>query len=92
MTKKHGYDKNHTMTSAKIAITLEQGLLDRLDALVSKQVFRNRSQAIQDAIRGRLDHYFRSSLIRECEKLDPNYERAMADEGLQMDLEQWPTY
>ena len=80
------------MTSAKIAITLEHSLLDRLDALVSKQVFRSRSQAIQEAIQNRLEHYFRSSLIRECEKLDPNQERAMADEGLSLDLEQWPTY
>lgn len=80
------------MTSAKIAITLEQSLLEKLDGLVSKHVFKNRSQAIQEAIQNRLEHYFRSSLIRECEKLDLNQERMMADEGLELDLEQWPTY
>lgn len=80
------------MSSAKIAITLEESLLEKLDALVSKHVFKNRSQAIQEAIQNRLEHYFRSSLMRECEKLDINQERAMADEGLNLDMEQWPIY
>ena len=80
------------MTAAKIAITLEEGLLEKLDALVSKQVFKNRSQAIGEAVQNRLEHYFRSSLIRECAKLEPHAERAMAEEGMQWDLEQWPNY
>ncbi|MEI6789612.1 MAG: ribbon-helix-helix domain-containing protein [Myxococcaceae bacterium] len=80
------------MSSAKVAITLEQSLLDSLDELVSKHVFKNRSQAIQEAVKSRLEHYFRSSFVRECEKLDSGLERAMADEGLQWDLEQWPIY
>jgi metal-responsive CopG/Arc/MetJ family transcriptional regulator len=80
------------MTSAKVAITLDQDLLSELDALVSKHIFRNRSQAIQEAVRNRLQEHSRHALIRECEKLDISEERTMAEEGLHGDLEQWPVY
>jgi hypothetical protein len=28
----------------------------------------------------------------ECKKLDPKFEKAMAEEGLSEDLSQWPEY
>ncbi len=31
-------------------------------------------------------------LARECAKLDPRYERRLADEGLAEDLADWPEY
>jgi hypothetical protein len=31
-------------------------------------------------------------LAEECAKLDPAFEKAMADEGLTEDLSQWPEY
>ena len=31
-------------------------------------------------------------LARECSKLDPKYEQALAEEGLTMELEEWPEY
>jgi hypothetical protein len=31
-------------------------------------------------------------LVRECAKLDPNEERQLAEEGLALELDQWPKY
>src|SRR5688572_20288408 len=39
-----------TMPKAKIAVTLESGLLDEVDALVQQRRFANRSQAIESAV------------------------------------------
>ena len=42
------------MGKAKIAITLDKQSIDELDRLVEGDVFRNRSQAIQEAISEKL--------------------------------------
>jgi hypothetical protein len=34
----------------------------------------------------------RSRLAQECAKLDPVFEKAMADEGLSEELAAWPNY
>ncbi len=34
----------------------------------------------------------RNRLARECAKLDPVKEKAMAEEGMGKELEQWPEY
>jgi hypothetical protein len=34
----------------------------------------------------------RSRLSLECAKLDPKFEKAMAEEGLVEDVSQWPDY
>jgi hypothetical protein len=31
-------------------------------------------------------------LARECAKLDPKYEAALAEEGMSSEAEQWPEY
>lgn len=33
-----------------------------------------------------------SHLVYECEKLDPKEEQAMAEEGLQCDVREWPEF
>ena len=80
------------MTRAKVAVSLDEGLLNRLDRLVSKAVFPNRSQAIQVAVEEKLERLERSRLARECAKLDPDYEKSIAEEGLSEDLSGWPEY
>jgi len=80
------------MASAKIAITIEQELLTRLDQLVKEQRLPSRSRAVQEALRDKLDRLDRSRLARECAKLDPAQEQRLADEGLTDDAEQWPEY
>ena len=43
------------MATTKVAISLDSKLLHQLDRLVAERVFRNRSQAVQDAIRDKLE-------------------------------------
>lgn len=52
----------------------------------------NRSRAIQEAVLEKLERLERNRLAEECNKLDPAYERAMADEGLSEELDAWPKY
>jgi len=80
------------MSSSKIAITLESGMLAEVDALVKKRLFPNRSRAIQEAVKEKLNRLNKSRLAQECAKLDPKYEKALAEEGLKEDLSEWPEY
>ena len=80
------------MGRSKIAISLEESTLNRLDKLVQKQAFPNRSQAIEEAVAEKLARLERSRLARECAKLDPAFEKALAEEGLSEDLAEWPEY
>ena len=82
----------HTMSKMRIGITLDERSVERLDRLVSESVFENRSQAIQHAVDEKLERIDRTRLARECAKLDPAFEKAMAEEGLGEDLEAWPEY
>ena len=74
------------MNKTKIAITLDQNSIEQLDRLVSKHTFPNRSQAIQEAVQEKLERMERNRLARECAKLDPALEKAMAEEGLSEEL------
>jgi Arc/MetJ-type ribon-helix-helix transcriptional regulator len=80
------------MSTTKVAFTLNEKTLDRLDRLVKARVFPNRSRAIQEAVEEKLERLERSRLARECTKLDPAFEQAMAEEGMSEELEQWPEY
>ncbi len=80
------------MGKAKIAITLEEELVDRLDALVAADRFASRSGAIAAAVEEKLSRLDRSRLARECAKLDQGFEQRLADEDLSGDLAQWPEY
>ena len=86
------YDQEVDMPVAKIAISLDQELLERLDRLVRDGTFASRSHAIRVAVAEKLDRLEGSRLARECAKLDVDEERALADEGLGAELEQWPEY
>ena len=80
------------MSSSKIAITLESDVLAKVDALVKKRMFPSRSRAIQEAVKEKLERLNHSLLAQECAKLDPEYEKALAEEGLREDLAEWPEY
>lgn len=80
------------MNKNKIAITLDQNIVERLDQLVRKHIFANRSRAIQEAVQEKLERMERNRLARECIKLDPAFEKAMAEEGLSEELSEWPEY
>ena len=80
------------MRATKVAITIDRALLAQLDRLVEKRVFPNRSKAIQDAIQDKLTRISRTRLARECAKLNPKSEKALAEEGMEQELASWPEY
>jgi metal-responsive CopG/Arc/MetJ family transcriptional regulator len=80
------------MRPVKIAVTIDQDLLAQLDQLVEENRFPNRSRAVQEAVREKLQRLRRSRLARESAKLDPAFEQALAEEGLTEDYAQWPAY
>jgi len=80
------------MSSAKIAITMDEKVVRKLDLLVRQKTWPNRSKAIQDAVEEKLLRFDRGRLIRECNKLDPVYEQRMAEEGQSLEVGEWPEY
>ncbi len=80
------------MARAKVAISLDENTLYQLDRLVKAHVFPNRSQAIQEAVEEKITRLDRSRLARECAKVDPAFEKALAEEGLSTELAEWPEY
>ena len=82
----------NTMPRAKVAISLDEAALARLDRLVQERVFPNRSRAIEAAVNEKLERLEHRRLARECAKLDPAFEKALAEEGLSEELRAWPAY
>ena len=80
------------MPVAKVAITLERELLQRVDRLVAERGFASRSGLIQEAIRQQLQRLDRSRLARESAKLNPKFEQRVAEEGMSRELDEWPEY
>ena len=81
-----------SMATSKIAITIEQDTLTRLDLLVKAHIFANRSRAIQEAVAEKLKRIDKNRLERECAKLDPAFEQDLTEEGLLMEMKVWPEY
>jgi metal-responsive CopG/Arc/MetJ family transcriptional regulator len=80
------------MSASKIAISIDDKILRRLDLLVQSNVFPNRSKAIQEAIEDKLIRLDKSRLAQECAKLDRAFEQTLSEEGLSSELEEWPQY
>jgi metal-responsive CopG/Arc/MetJ family transcriptional regulator len=80
------------MPRSKVAISLSESTLNRLDHLVKRRVFPNRSQAIEEAVTEKLARLEKSRLAQECAKLDPKFEKSLAEEGLSQDFTEWPEY
>lgn len=80
------------MAASKIAITIDDNLLKKLDYMVKSREFSNRSKAIQEAVADKLKRLERTRLARECSKLDPNFEQSIAEEGFSLEKDEWPEY
>jgi Arc/MetJ-type ribon-helix-helix transcriptional regulator len=80
------------MPVAKIAVSLDERVVRKLDGLVRKGLFPSRSKAIQEALESQLSKLDRSRLAVECAKLDRRLEQAVAEEGMAYEVEQWPEY
>lgn len=80
------------MSVAKIAVSIDDKQLKKIDFYVKKNIFKSRSQAFQIAISQTLEQLEHKRLARECAKLDIKSEQELADLGLDEDLESWPKY
>jgi Arc/MetJ-type ribon-helix-helix transcriptional regulator len=70
------------MSVAKVAVSLDEHALAKVDRLVREGKFPSRSRLIQDAVAEKLERMGKTRLAAECAKLDPEFERALADEAL----------
>jgi Arc/MetJ-type ribon-helix-helix transcriptional regulator len=84
--------EERSMSSEKIAITIDDTLIKKLDGLVKERIYPNRSKIIQEALKEKLSRIDKSRLALECKKLDPSFEQSMAEEGFSQDIELWPQY
>lgn len=73
------------MARSKVAGSLDAQILRRIDGLVEETVFPSRSQAIEVVVQEKLARLDQGRLARECAKLDLNFEKALAEEGLIME-------
>lgn len=80
------------MGKSKIAITLDGEIVKRIDYLVTQKAYMSRSQAIEEALKEKLNKLDKSRLAVELSKLDPNYEHDLAEEGIEQDASEWPEY
>jgi len=80
------------MARSKIAITIDQKTLNRLDLCVKSNIFPNRSRAIQEAVAEKLERLDKTRLALECAKLDPKFEQELSEEGFEMEIDEWPEY
>lgn len=80
------------MAASKIAITIDNNILKRVDLLVKSKLYPNRSKAIQDAVAEKINKLENNRLSLECEKLNPEFEQSVAEEGFSADIEEWPKY
>ena len=80
------------MSVAKIAVSLDESALAKVDRLVREGKFPSRSKLIQDAVAEKLERMGKTRLAAECSKLEPELERALAEEGLSEELATWPEY
>ena len=80
------------MSSAKVAISIEEQLLRKVDRLVKAKRFASRSEAFGSAVREKLNRLERTQLAEESAKLNPTEEKALADQGLSENPKSWPAY
>ena len=80
------------MPKTKVAVTVDAGLLERVDALVAARQFANRSQAVETALADAVAKISRTRLARECAKVNRREEQAFAKEALPKISATWPEY
>jgi metal-responsive CopG/Arc/MetJ family transcriptional regulator len=78
------------MSTTRVAVSLRTSTLRQLDRLVKSHKYPNRSDAIEEALREKV--FKTNSLERECAKLNRKAEQALAEEGMESELDEWPEY
>lgn len=77
---------------AKIAITIDEEYLNKIDCLVKEHVVPSRSSIIEEAIQDKLVYFDHELLIQECQKLNKDEEQEMSEQGMNIESEEWPKY
>lgn len=80
------------MPTKKITITLDDGIINGIDTLVSQNKYKSRSKAIQLAISDYLKKLEKQKLYAEIDKLDKEEEMTFAEENLTAVNEIWDKY
>ena len=80
------------MSVAKVAISIDNKQLKKIDYYIKRKMFKNRSQAFQASIKDTLEKLEHTQLAQECDKLDIAFEQNFADMGLAEDFKTWPQY
>jgi metal-responsive CopG/Arc/MetJ family transcriptional regulator len=80
------------MPTAKIAITVSEPILLKLDRLVKEHRYPNRSRAIQEALEEKISKLERNRLAEALQCIDPVDEKQNAEEGMLDEVDTWPTY
>lgn len=80
------------MAVAKIAISIDEIVLKEIDGLVKMKVFPSRSKAIQEAVKDKIERISKIRLARECAKLNNAEEISIAEEGMNLEIEECPEY
>lgn len=80
------------MAKTKIAVTLDEKTLNEVDQLVRRRDFPSRSRIIEEAIQEKLARMSHHRLARECARLNPDFEKNLAEEGMERELAEWPEY
>jgi Arc/MetJ-type ribon-helix-helix transcriptional regulator len=78
------------MSTTKVAITVEEQLLRLVDRWVTQGRYPSRSQAIQAAVREKVERWNHTRLAEEVAKLNPKEERLLAEERFAGDA--WPAF
>lgn len=80
------------MPTRKIAITIDESVLELLEQLIRDGRYPNRSRAIEQAVREKVERAERGRLVRELAKLDVSEEQLLAEEGIGTEIDDWPEY
>ena len=80
------------MNVDKVTISIESGLLRKLDRLVKAKIYPSRSKAIQEAVAERISKHDKNRLARELDNLDPKAEKDLAEIGAAHDIAEWDRY
>jgi Arc/MetJ-type ribon-helix-helix transcriptional regulator len=83
---------HHTMAKAKVALTIDEVVLRRIDDLVRAAAFTSRSHAVETALREKLERVDRNRLAEESAKLDSAQEKLLAEQSTEGDLAEWPAW
>ncbi len=74
------------MPKSKIAITIDEKIVGKLDRLIDQKTFTNRSQAIEIALQEKIERIDKTRLAKESSKLDPKEEKELSEEGMERDI------